>query len=111
MNRKKEPLTGFNDFLKGTDEIGTFWVVTLPVIYGGETKSESVINDICFESTILGVANQVRGGLDDRNGQIYGFYRNENKAKKVAQGLLNKKDKIYYKGPPIHSCKDCTLSS
>ena len=97
MNTKKEIMFGFDIALSGADEIGTFWVVTKPVIYGDEKECHSVLNDICFESTILGMANQVRGGLDDRNGQIYGFYRDKNKAKKIAQKLLNNKDKIYYR--------------
>jgi hypothetical protein len=92
--------------IDGADEIGEFWVVTKPKIYWkdrgdfskGRDKIESSLTDICFKSSILHMANQVRGGLDDVGGQIYGFYKSEAKAKQVANKLLNSKDEddFYY---------------
>jgi hypothetical protein len=83
-------MDGNEEYLDGKDEVGEFWVVTKPALYQNEQVTDSTIDDILFQSTILGMANQVRGGLDDR-GQIFGFYKNEPTARKIAEGLLNDK--------------------
>lgn len=62
-----------------TDQIGRFFVVTRPMEY-------SELDDCWFETDVLGVANQVRGGLNEN--EIYGFYKTENAAKTIAQKLL-----------------------
>jgi len=92
----EEVTTGIGDkHLDGKDEIGSFWVVTKPIVYGvdKQTKSDSTIDDILFESTIFGVANQIRGGLSEK-GEIYGFYKSEETAKAVAEKLI--KDGVTY---------------
>lgn len=63
-----------------TDEIGRFWVVTRP-------SRDSEVIDICFESDILYLANQIRGGLKEID--IIGFYRNEKKATDRAKKLID----------------------
>ena len=67
------------------DEIGKFWVVTKP------TK-ESILLDILFESDILGMGMQFKGGL--KKDEIIGFYKKGSSAKAVATKLLknNKTD-------------------
>ena len=97
LNESGDAITGPGESSLHTDEVGKFWVVTRPIIYKGEDKHNSTLNDICFKSTILGLANQVRGGLSDR-GQIYGFYKEESKAKEIAKKLLtsDKDEDIYH---------------
>jgi hypothetical protein len=57
-----------------------FWVVTKP-------KEElGVLGDICFESNILQMANQFRGGLQEN--EIFGVYVNQSMAEQVAKELL-----------------------
>jgi len=80
-----------------TDEIGDFWVVTKP------TK-DSLLQDICFKTNILGFVLQCKGGL--KSSEINGIYKSENSAKSAAEILLKnkgiKEDKqlfpFYYKG-------------
>lgn len=62
------------------DEIGKFWVVTKPT-------PVSLLIDIVFESDVLGFANQVRGGLDEKN-EVYGIYKNKDKAETIGKRLL-----------------------
>lgn len=68
-------------FYKIVDEVGKFWVVTKP------TK-ESVLEDICFDSDILGMSRRIKCGLDVS--EIVGFYTVEQKAQEVAEELLAK---------------------
>jgi len=63
------------------DQVGVFWVVTKP------TK-DSTLGDILFESDIIYLANQIRGGLTER--EIFGFYIDGGEAEKVAKDLLKK---------------------
>lgn len=66
---------------KGTDEIGNFWVVTVPDKF-------SIMEDILFKTDVFGLALQLRGGLN--GSEIWGIYKNELKASKEAEKLLMK---------------------
>jgi hypothetical protein len=88
LNEGSDVIKGMDNHLEGKDEVGEFWVVTKPKLYQNKKTTDSTIGDILFKATVLGVANQVRGGLDDR-GEIWGFYKNESTARKIAEGLLN----------------------
>lgn len=67
---------------KVVDEIGSFWVVTKP-------SDKSMVADILFESTLIQMANQYRGGL--RESDVIGFYKDAAKAKRKARALLDAK--------------------
>ena len=86
----KDVTTGFESYLGDKDETDPFYVVTKPCIYGKDTTTISTLGDICFKSTILGMCNQVRGGLNDK-GEIWGFYKDKNKAVKIAKEILKDK--------------------
>jgi hypothetical protein len=79
---------GFKDYLKEVDdskiedEIGTFYCVTKPTPVSG-------LIDIMFETNIPGMMIQSKGGLEAR--QIYGLYKDENKATSVAKKLLEQR--------------------
>lgn len=61
-------------------EIKNFWLVTKPTRL-------SVMVDICFETDIQGLAQQVKGGLKAE--EIHGMYTDEQEARRIAQGLLD----------------------
>jgi hypothetical protein len=62
------------------DQVGKFWVVTLP----NSPDSERV--DICFETDVEGFALQTRGGLDaDR---VVGLFKTQADAAHVADALV-----------------------
>ena len=65
--------------VKMEDEVGKFFVVTAPT-------SRSMRTDIVFETDIMGMFRQIKGGLNEKD--IIGFYKNEAKANKVAKGLI-----------------------
>ena len=77
---------GFDNRIGDKDEIGMFWVVTKPSLYKGDTVTSSTLIDVCFKSTILGMANQIRGGLKEE--QIWGFYKDKAIAVKIAKELI-----------------------
>ena len=62
------------------DEVGTFWVVTIP------TK-ESTLEDICFSVDLGSIALQFLGGL--KISDIMAIFKKENQAKSFAQEELN----------------------
>ena len=64
------------------DELGKFWVVTLPT-------EHSELEDIYFEADIFRMQLQFLGGL--KKDEIVGIYKNHNKAKKHAEKLLGMK--------------------
>lgn len=68
-----------------TDEIGKFWVAEKP------TTSTTSVDDIVFESDIIYFANQIRGGLKEKN--IIGFFKTQESAKKAAEKQLSKINK------------------
>jgi hypothetical protein len=86
---EKETIKGFDNRIGDKDEVGAFWVVTKPSIYGKDTATASTLGDICFKSTILGMANQIRGGLKEE--EIWGFYTDKAVAIKIAKELLKDK--------------------
>ena len=64
-----------------TDEIGKFWVVT-------KASRKSQIDDILFETDVIGMRMQFLGGLSAVD--IVGFYKDENRARKVAEDELKR---------------------
>lgn len=66
----------------GNDEIGKFWVVTAPT-------DNSTLKDILFESDVLAMANQFKGGL--KEDEVLGLFKDEKRAKEFATRLLSKK--------------------
>jgi len=77
---------GLKDYMmlneaKRVDEIGKFWVVTKP------TKNSELV-DILFETDLFGFVLQMKGGL--KEDEVLGFYKNKEKAKKMAEKLLLK---------------------
>jgi hypothetical protein len=62
------------------DEIGKFFVVEKP-----KSKNDKV-DDIMFESTVTYFANQVRGGLDEKN--VLGIYKDKMSAKNRASEAI-----------------------
>ena len=58
------------------DEIGKFFVVEKP-----KTKDNNV-DDIVFESTVTYFANQVRGGLNEKD--VLGIYKQKSDARRAA---------------------------
>ena len=65
------------------DEIGTFWVITKPT-------PESELTDILMETDISNMMLQSKGGLMDEG--IIGVYKNGQKAKMIAQQLIQDRD-------------------
>ena len=78
------------------DEVGKFWVVIYPT-------TNSLIQDICFESDIVYFANQMRGGLEmeevtdtDTINKIKGMMAdNKHKFKKAFAVVNTKTQKMY----------------
>lgn len=58
------------------DEIGKFFVTEKP-----KTKEDKV-EDLVFESTVLYFANQVRGGLNEKD--VLGIYKQKSDARRAA---------------------------
>ena len=58
------------------DEIGKFFVVEKP------KSKEDTIENLVFESTVLYFANQVRGGLEEKN--VLGIYKQKSDARRAA---------------------------
>ena len=58
------------------DEIGKFFVVEKP-----KSKGDT-IEDLVFESTVLYFANQVRGGLNEKD--VLGIYKQKSDARRAA---------------------------
>ena len=58
------------------DEIGKFFVAEKP-----KTKEDKV-EDLVFESTVLYFANQVRGGLNEKD--VLGIYKQKSDARRAA---------------------------
>ena len=58
------------------DEIGKFFVTEKP------KSKEDKIEDLVFESTVLYFANQVRGGLEEKN--VLGIYKQKSDARRAA---------------------------
>lgn len=63
------------------DEIGKFFVVEKP-----KSKSDTTADDIVFESTMTYFANQIRGGLDEKD--IIGFYIKRGDANRAAKEAI-----------------------
>ena len=59
----------------------SFYVVTFPT-------PNSVLEDICFKTTLKGLQLQFKGGLD--HADVYGIYFTQKKAEIVANGLLER---------------------
>lgn len=77
---------GLKDYMmlnesKRVDEIGKFWVVTKP------TKNSELV-DILFETDLFGFVLQMKGGL--KEDEVLGFYKNKEKAKKMAEKILQR---------------------
>lgn len=82
----KEAMSGKSHFrFMGDDEIGDFWIVERP-------EKWSEIQDILYKLDIFDMVLQIRGGLDPET--IYGIYqdKNRNKARKIAEKLLQERD-------------------
>ena len=62
------------------DEIGKFFVVEKPKSKGDTTE------DLVFESTLAYFANQIRGGLNEKD--IIGFYIKRGDANKAAKEAI-----------------------
>ncbi len=62
------------------DEIGKFFVVEKP------KSKQDTTEDIVFESTMTYFANQIRGGLNEKN--IIGFYIKRGDANKAAKEAI-----------------------
>ena len=62
------------------DEIGKFFVTEKP------KSKEDKIEDLVFESTVLYFANQVRGGLEEKN--VLGIYKQKSDARKAAADAI-----------------------
>ena len=58
------------------DEIGKFFVAEKP-----KSKNDKV-DDLVFESTVLYFANQVRGGLNEKD--VLGIYKQKSDARRAA---------------------------
>ena len=80
MSKANKLLNKIKNEAKIFDEVGKFYVVTKP------TKI-SLLTDILFQTDIIGMFNQVRGGL--KESEIHGFYKKEKIAKAAALALLN----------------------
>lgn len=61
------------------DTVGKFWVVTMP-------SAESEIGDIVFQTDVMGMILQSRGGLKDT--EIIGIFRDQGEAEALAEKLL-----------------------
>jgi len=61
------------------DEVGKFWVVTQP-------SPHSDIQDIVFQTDIMGMRLQFLGGL--HQDEVYGFYKTKTKAMSIGKKLL-----------------------
>ena len=61
------------------DGVGRFFVVLRP-------NTDMELDDCLFETDLLGLANQIRGGLDEK--EIYGFYTRGDIALRAAKKLL-----------------------
>lgn len=59
--------------------ITRFWIVTKPNVL-------STIDDICFETDMIGLEKQFKGGLKAED--IFGTYTEESQAKKDSRTLL-----------------------
>ena len=62
------------------DEIGKFFVTEKP------KSKEDKIEDLVFESTVLYFANQVRGGLEEKN--VLGIYKQKSDARRAAADAI-----------------------
>lgn len=71
------------------DEIGKFWIVTKPSL-------RSEIEDIVFQTDILGMYRQFLGGL--HQSEIYGIYKTKIKAMDIGKKLLTKRNKAQFWG-------------
>ena len=72
-------------FAPETDEVGEFWIVEKP-------STNSTLDDVCFKcDNVMAFARQVTGGLKAED--IKGIFKNEAKAKKLAEKLLTERDK------------------
>ncbi len=58
------------------DEIGKFFVVEKP------KRKDDKVDDIVFESTVAYFANQVRGGLNEKD--VLGIYKQKSDARRAA---------------------------
>jgi len=58
------------------DEIGKFFVVEKP------KRKDDKVDDIVFESTVTYFANQVRGGLNEKD--VLGIYKQKSDARRAA---------------------------
>ena len=62
------------------DEIGKFFVTEKP------KSKEDKIEDLVFESTVLYFANQVRGGLEEKN--VLGIYKQKSDVRRAAADAI-----------------------
>lgn len=62
------------------DEIGKFFVVEKP------KRKDDKVDDIVFESTVTYFANQVRGGLNEKD--VLGIYKQKSDARRAATEAL-----------------------
>ena len=69
----------------GPDEVGRFWVVTYP-------RRSSELGDVCFETDVWGLVNQIRGGLAPE--MVVGIYRARETAEAAAEALLEAIKKV-----------------
>lgn len=65
---------------KINDKVGTFWVVTRPL------SNSPTIDDIMFESDIIYLSNQIKGGL--KEDEIVGFFKDKGEAQKIADNIM-----------------------
>jgi hypothetical protein len=66
------------------DDIGNFWVVTYPT-------DISELIDICFESNVVNMMYQTKGGLNPE--EVVGVFKREREAKDFASELLRDHNK------------------
>ena len=65
------------------DEIGKFFVVEKP---DPKNSEDNTVEKLVFESNVLHFANQVRGGLDEKN--VLGIYKDKMSAKNRASEAI-----------------------
>jgi hypothetical protein len=63
--------------------LDTLWIVTIPT-------SRSILVDICFGVSYLGLYRQFKGGLEPE--QIFGMYTDRKEAEDTAKDLLRLRD-------------------